>query len=283
MSGPAAQDGRLLPFNGRVAHVSLRGKVQAARFVEGTPRSIAAPLADLWRDESGSSRQRQLPFGEGFLLLEERGARAFGVSSRDGHVGWIDRASLGEPIAPTHVIASRGSQLYPAPDIKIPEITWLPFASRLQIEGPSEHPRFMRTGDGHHVPAAHLRALDAPRRDPAAIAEQFLGAPYLWGGNSERGIDCSGLVQAALLACARPCPPDSDLQMQALGTPIGPDTPPRRGDLIFWKGHVAMMLDGETLIHASAHFMQVARENRAEAIARIEAAGDGAPIAFRRL
>ena len=276
-------DPRLTPSNGRVAHLSLRGKAGAARFVAGKARAIAAPLADLWRDPEGGPRQRQLLHGEAFRVLEERGDRAFGISGRDGYVGWVETAALGPPVSATHFVISRGSHLYARPDIKTPEHIWLPFASRLQIAAPSDNPAFLRTASGLHVPAAHLCALSDPPRDPAALAERLEGAPYLWGGNSERGIDCSGLVQVAHLACAIACPADSDQQMRALGRPLAPEARPRRGDLIFWKGHVAMMLDEGTLIHASARFMRVAREGRAEAIARIEAAGDGPPIAFRRL
>jgi cell wall-associated NlpC family hydrolase len=130
------------------------------------------------------------------------------------------------------------------------------------------------------VPATHLAPLDQPAPDPAAVAQMFLGAPYLWAGNSIAGLDCSGLVQLSMLAAGRPCPGDSDLQ-QALGAALTEDAPLQRGDLIFWKGHVAMMLDGAVMIHATAHTMRVIAEALDAAIARILAKGEG-PVTARR-
>jgi cell wall-associated NlpC family hydrolase len=132
------------------------------------------------------------------------------------------------------------------------------------------------------VPEAHLRPLDTPETDPVAVLKRFIGTPYVWAGNTGFGIDCSGLVQAALLACGQPCPGDSDLQEQALGRPLAAGEPLERGDLIFWKGHVAMAVDEATLIHANAHAMAVAYEGAATAIARIEAQGGGQTTSRRR-
>jgi cell wall-associated NlpC family hydrolase len=132
------------------------------------------------------------------------------------------------------------------------------------------------------VPKPHLRPISHPFRDPVTVAQLFFGTPYLWGGNSAFGIDCSGLVQAALLACGIACPGDSDLQA-ALGNTVPDDAPMLRGDLIFWKGHVAMVVDDQTLIHANAHHMAVAYEPIDAAIARIKAQGGGTVTGRRRL
>lgn len=134
-----------------------------------------------------------------------------------------------------------------------------------------------------YVPTAHLTPLGEAARDPVTVAQRYLGTPYLWGGNSGFGIDCSGLVQAALLACLIPCPGDADLQQKALGTEIASDAPLERGDLLFWHGHVALCIDDQHLIHANATFMAVTQEPIATACARIAAAGDGPVLARKRL
>ncbi len=146
----------------------------------------------------------------------------------------------------------------------------------------SETPTFIETALGF-VPRQHVRTSDTVATDPAAIAALFLGAPYLWGGNSHLGIDCSGLVQAACLACGIPCPADSDQQAEGVGTPLPEDTPLQRNDLIFWDGHVALVTDAMTLIHANAGHMAVVYESVSEAIVRIETQGDGKPTHFKRL
>lgn len=273
----AAADPRLTPANGRVAHVSLRGHVRAERFVPGEAARITCPLADLCRAPSGP-RDRQLLMGAEFLVLERTQDHAFGQSMHDGYVGWVKTAALGPAVPATHVISAPASHLYTAPDIRAPEVAALSFGARLTIT--ENQGAFARTDTGLFAPRAHLRALDHPFDDPAAVAALFLGTPYLWGGNSRSGIDCSGLVQAAYLACGIACPPDSDLQ-QAWGQDMADDAPLARGDLIFWRGHVAMITDPATLIHANAHHMAVTQEPIANTIARILAHGGG-PVTARR-
>ncbi|MEX5730035.1 cell wall-associated NlpC family hydrolase [Rhodovulum iodosum] len=273
-------DRRLTPANGRVAAAHLRGQVEAARFVQPAPRRIARPLADLMR-APGGARERQLVYGEGFELLEEHDGWAFGYAARDGFVGYIEAGALGPEGAPTHSVSALATHAYPAPDIKSVDICALSYGSRLRVVAQGE--RFVETAEGWFVPRAHLRPLDAPEDDPVALAERFLGVPYLWAGNSAWGIDCSGLVQVAWLACGRPCPGDSDLQEAALGAALAPGTRPRRGDLLFWKGHVSLAVDETRMIHANAYHMAVAYEDIAAAIARIEAQGEGPPTAHKRV
>lgn len=273
----APGDPRLTPSNGRVAHVSLKGRVTADRFVAGTRASLSAPLADLCRTPGGS-RDRQMLRGAGFLMLDRVGDHVFGQAALDGHVGWLDAAALGPEEEPTHYIAVPASHLYPRPEIRAREVAALSFGARLAISGGEG--RFARTGQGLFIPWPHLRALRDRFSDPVRVARLFLGTPYLWGGNSRGGIDCSGLVQAAFVACGVGCPPDSDLQA-GWGDALPPDAALRAGDLIFWRGHVALAVDGARIIHANAHHMAVVEEPLDAAAARIAATGGG-PVTARR-
>jgi cell wall-associated NlpC family hydrolase len=265
-------DRRLTPANGRVAALRLKGQVEAGTFTEGSPRSVAVPLADLLA-APGGARDRQLLRGEAVTLYEEHEGWAFVEAARDGYVGYVEAAALAGPIEATHAVAVPASHLYPAPELKTRELAGLSFGSRFRVVSASGN--FYETAEGHFVPKPHLRPLNRPFADPATVAQLFFGAPYLWGGNSIRGIDCSGLVQAAMLACGISCPGDSDLQEAALGQPLDPAEPLGRGDLMFWKGHAAIAVDGDTLIHANAYHMAVAYERAADAISRIAAQGGG--------
>lgn len=273
-------DRRLIPANARVAAAGLEGQVVAERFVTPVPRRVVRPVTDLLRAPDGP-RERQLVYGEAFDVLETRDGVAFGQAARDGYVGYVPARALADPVEPTHMVSVPATHAYPAPDLKRQERMGLSFGSRLRVVSASGN--FFETAEGLFVPKPHLRPVNRPFADPATVAQLHFGAPYLWGGNSIWGIDCSGLVQAALLSCGIACPGDSDLQQTALGAEIAPDTPPQRGDLFFWKGHVAMAVDGQTLIHSNAKAMAVAYEPIADTIARIEAQGEGPVTARRRL
>lgn len=262
-------DRRLLRAARGVAHDSLRGHLDGVRFVPGDWRRVTASLAELCAEPSGA-RDRQLPFGRRFCAVTEVAGWVFGFAEGDGYCGWIAQGDLGADAPVTHWVASPGTHLYPAPDIKTREVMALPFGAQVAITGQGE--RFAQTALGH-VPAAHLRALGAPLPDPVAVARGFLGTPYLWGGNSRDGIDCSGLVQAAMQACGQPCPADSDQQGAMPGQEV-PDDALCAGDLVFWTGHVAMVAAPGRIIHANAHHMAVVEEPYAEAVARIAAKGN---------
>jgi cell wall-associated NlpC family hydrolase len=198
----------------------------------------------------------------------------------DGYVGWLSSNALSPPgPTATHRITALRTLAFPGPDIKLPPLLGLPLGARVAVVKADE--RFAVTASGLHLPAMHLSALDAVEPDYVTVAERFLGAPYLWGGKTSFGIDCSGLVQVALAAANVPCPRDSDLQEQALGSRLA-ISDLRRGDMIFWKGHVAIARDGDTLVHANAHHMAVATEPVAEAVARIKTTG-GDVTSVRRL
>lgn len=270
-------DRRRWPANARVAHASLAGRVENLPLAEGEPRRIIRPLVDLCA-APGGARDKQMRIGQAFVQLEIHDGWAFGFDVVDGYVGYLPEEVLGPPNRPTHRVTARLTHIYPAPDIKAREQAVLSFFSELEIVG--ETGRFVELAGGGFVPAAHVAPLSWVAPDPVAVAESFLGTPYLWGGDSGLGIDCSGLVQVALHAAGRACPRDSD-QQESLGQAVEGD--PQRGDLLFWKGHVALVADAARLIHANAHHMAVAYEGIGAAVARIEAQGDGQVTAHRRI
>ena len=272
-------DRRRLPSNGRVAHVSLEGKVEAERFVAGERRQVMVPVADLCATPGGA-RDRQLVLGALVDVLEERDGWAFVQAEADDYVGYLPGAALGEVRGTTHRVSVRQTHSYPEADFKVKETAALSFGSRVVVL--ADRPRFAETDQGF-IPEVHLDLLWEVDTDPVAVAERFVGTPYLWGGNSGFGIDCSGLMQAALLACGIACPGDSDMQQAELGVALSGDEPLRRGDLMFWKGHVAWVVDPETILHANAHHMAVAYEGISHAITRIESQGDGPVTARKRL
>ena len=133
---------------------------------------------------------------------------------------------------------------------------------------------------GGCLPLQHLAPVASREPDFVAVAERFLGTPYLWGGKTRLGLDCSGLVQIALNACGIRCPRDTDMQVAALGESVADDSR-LRGDLIFWKGHIAIARDETTMIHANAFHMAVAIEPIDQAIVRIRPT-DGEVTSVRR-
>ena len=272
-----ALDPRTNPFRPEIAAKHLQGQVEAQRFVEGTRHQVIEPIAALRRTPSHEAwLDTQALLGESVMVYEtsEEGW-AWGQLETDGYVGWLSANALGAPgAALTHKVAVPRTLAFPGPDIKLPPVTALPMGARLAIarQEPQKDERFAVTAEGWHVPVMHLAPIKARQADFVAVAEQFLGAPYLWGGKTSLGIDCSGLVQVALQAAGHVSPRDSDMQELALGT-VSSLSQLRRGDLVFWKGHVAIARDSETLIHANAHHMMVAIEPVADAVARIKAAG----------
>lgn len=268
-------DRRLTASNGRVADIALQGEVTAERFTPGEPARILRPVEDL-RPAPGAMRDRQLLWGDEVTVYERRDGWAFVRAARDGYVGYLRAEALAAPDPATHRVAVPATLLFEGENLKSRDLAHLSLGARITVLTECRH--FWETAEGF-IPKKHLRPLDRPLADPVTVAQLFFGAPYLWGGNSILGIDCSGLVQAAHLACDVPCPGDSDLQEAALGRETY--APPRRGDIWFWKGHVGLVVDEETLVHASGHHMAVVYEPLKAAELRI-GAQDGGPVRVKK-
>ena len=273
-------DRRVTLMRDGLADRRLEGLVAADRFADATPMQASAPIASIRKAPAPDAEQEdQLVFGERFDVLFEDGDFAFGQARRDGYVGYVTRDALSAPVlAPTHRIAALRCYAFSAPDIKSAIVGLYSLNALVTVE--AQEGRFVRAARAGWFPVEHLAPIGTGEIDYVAVAQRFLGAPYQWGGRESLGLDCSALVQQALAACNRACPRDTDLQRAFF--PEVAEAERRRGDLVFWKGHVAVLLDAETILHANAHHMATAIEPLAEAIARIEAAGVGAPLGYRR-
>ena len=272
-----AFDPRVTPARADLAAKHLEGKVTAARYAEGRVYDVIDPVAPLRLEpRPDAPLATEALKGERVTIYDtnEEGW-AWGQLAADGYVGWLPANALAQRgAAPTHKVTALRTFAFPGASIKMPPLEALPFEARLVIARTVDRMAVMPSGA--HVPALHLAPIDRNEKDFVAVAERFVGVPYLWGGKTALGLDCSGLVQIALTACGVPCPRDSDMQEAALGAPVGSRddyNDPRRGDLVFWKGHVAIVRDGASLLHANAFHMAVVIEPIVDAVARIAAAG----------
>src|SRR5579883_876559 len=245
-------DLRVTPARADLAAKHLQGKVAAARYVEGTVYEVIDPQAPLRKEpRPDAALDTEALKGERVVVYDTNGEGwAWGQLESDGYVGWLPIKALSQPgAAPTHEVTALRTFVFPGPSIKLPPLQALPFGSRLAIARVDD--RMAVTTAGEYVPAVHLKPIGENENDFVAVAERFIGAPYLWGGKTALGLDCSGLVQVALTASGIACPRDSDMQEAALGHPLASDSilsNLQRGDLVFWRGHVAMARDSETLL-----------------------------------
>ncbi len=282
-------DPRTTPARPDLAALHLEGRVAAARFVAGTAFEIRDAQAPVRREPSPEAPlDTEALHGERVTVYDDNGEGwCWGQLGADGYVGWIPTNALRPPgPPPTHRVAALRTFIFPVRSIKAPPIEALPFGSRIAISPDQRDDGGDLTdlASGFCIPTRHLAPLDSTEPDFVAVAERFLGVPYLWGGKTSLGIDCSGLVQTALTACGIGCPRDSDMQEHALGAAVAADDPAawRRGDLIFWPGHVAIVRDRETIVHANAFHMAVAIEPTREALRRIANAGSDV-VSVKRL
>jgi len=244
-----------------------------------TQMRIIRPVVDLLRQPDGP-RDRQVLFGDTVTVSDQADGWSRVILDKDSYLGWVATDSLGDLSPQTHWILAPSTHAYAQPDMKSADLISLSLGSK--IRALSEQDGFLETELGF-IPRVHAVPAYTRLTDPVAVAEQFLGTPYLWGGNSRFGLDCSGLVQAGLLACGTACPGDSGDQERELGKTLPAGSRAERGDLLFWKGHVAWVAGKNLLLHANAHHMAVAFEPMDQAIERIEKQGDGPVTAHKRL
>jgi cell wall-associated NlpC family hydrolase len=274
-------DPRVTPMRDGIASRALEGIFRAEVYLDPTSLSCVVPAAGIHRAPDAASEQMdQLLFGEVFEAIEDEGTWHWGQARRDGYVGFVEAAAMAPlPPEPTHRVTALRTYAFAEPSIKARASG--PFSINSLVAVEAEDGRLAKVAGAGWMAREHLTPIGTFETDWAGVAERFLGAPYLWGGRESLGVDCSGLVQQALFACGLACPRDAD-QQACLGRAISREEF-RRGDLVFWKGHVAIGLDAERVVHANGFHMMVAIEPLETATNRIEAASVGQTTAFRRL
>jgi cell wall-associated NlpC family hydrolase len=275
-----SDDPRVTPLRDGVAGRSLEGIMRAEVYLDTKTMSCAVPAAGVHRAPDAASEQMdQLLFGETFEVIEEEGGYFWGQARRDGYVGFVAASALTTPAPePTHRVAAIRTYAFAEPSIKTRASG--PYSLNALVAVEAQEGKLCKVPGAGWMAAGHLAPIGVFEADVAAVAERFLGAPYLWGGRESLGLDCSGLVQQALFACGLACPRDTD-QQASLGHAI-PRQAFGRGDLVFWRGHVAIGLGDGRIVHANGHHMATAVEALAEAVARISAGGSD-PTGYRRL
>lgn len=278
-------DRRLNAYREDLADARLKGAVTAASFAEGRPAHVRAPVTDMRRNPRlDTGIDTQLVLGQDVLVFDENEGFAWVQSLADGYVGHVSANDLADGVArPTHVVRVPRTFVYRAPDMKLPVSSTISLGSWVEATGMEDRrgTRYAILSNGEAIVAAHLQSPSDCVADYVTVAETLVHTPYLWGGASAFGIDCSGLVQLSMRMAGRSVLRDSDMQAASIGSPVDPAEGLRRGDLVFWKGHVAIMTDPDTIIHANGHTMSVAAEPFADAVSRIGYLY-GQPTGYRR-
>jgi len=275
VSNDVLPDPRRHAYRSDLAAELLRGLVQAGRYAKGEPRQVGAPSLPLRREPRfDATLDTEALLGETVTLYDESEGWAWVQLARDGYVGYMPSAGLSAGVVPpTHRISVLRTYVYPRPDGKIPPLALLSLNARIAVS--ATEGKFLALAGGGYVFAGHAAPADHAEPDFVAVAEAFLGTPYLWGGRTSIGLDCSGLVQLAVEAAGHDAPRDADMQAAELGRALDwrPSLKLRRGDLVFWEGHVGIMTGAKDFLHANAFHMAVEVEPFAAARRRIKAAG----------
>jgi cell wall-associated NlpC family hydrolase len=270
-------DRRITPARADLAAAYLKGEVEAEHFAEGEKlMSLRGHNPMRAAPDSHAEQQTELLCGEGFTVYEQKNGWAWGQIASDGYVGYVHVLSLCPHVEATHRVRALSTPLLTRPNVEAASLGALPMNAVVRLE--QECGDFFQTNAGY-VTYRHLAPQGEFATDFVSVAERFLGVPYVWGGKTVAGLDCSGLIQTALQAAGISAPRDTDMMEKALGLPIydaqrGDVAPEaRRGDIVFWKGHMGVMLDATRLLHANAFHMEVFIEPLEEAVRRIEKSG----------
>lgn len=281
LTGPSVQlDPRIFAVRKDIADIELADRVFAPHYAAAEHCRVIVPAVAVRESPSDKARaSSQLLQGEGFAIIDNAGGWAWGYGLHDRYVGYVAADALGEAPMPDHIVHAASALVFADADIKSPIVAALPMGSRFAAEAGGT---FLKLRDGGYIHGRHARAISGIEHDPVAVAERLIGQPYRWGGRGGDGVDCSGLVQMALSLCGTDVPRDSD-QQRAIGNAIPEEEALRRGDLIFFPGHVGFMVDRDHLLHANAHWMAVVREPLADVVARLAPDHDQPILARRRI
>lgn len=281
-------DRRLNAYSDAVADIELKGRVKADKYVAGTPAQVSVAFTDLLpKPVRGAGIDSQLLFGETLRIFDHEDGFAWVKADRDGYVGWVEEKTLSKKVsAPSHLVCVPRTFFYPEPDMKRPHKGMRSLGSAVTVVDYQETrgTSYALLEGGESIMANHIIAVGVPANDYVEVAESLIHTPYLWAGSTAFGIDCSGFVKLAMFMCGKNILRDSDMQAATIGVELDAGRNLenlKRGDLIFWRGHVAIVNGQNSIIHANGHSMNVVIEPLDKAISRIEYLYEK-PVGFRR-